>query len=137
MQHQTHTLFKKIGLAIALVVAFFLFYETWCPIERVIGFPCPGCNMLSATYHLLRFDLDTALFFHPLVLVFVIYAFLELVFYIRFKTLHSKVAMYLRIFFFTLLFIVYVYRMFTIYPNYPMQFNNEAIIPKIINMFSN
>ncbi len=136
MQRQTLIRFKKIGLAIALVIAFFLFYETWCPIERMIGFPCPGCNMLSASYHLLRFDYDTAMFFHPLVIVFFIYAMMELVFYIRFKTIHTKQATYLRIVFFALLVGVYIYRMITVYPNYPMQFNEDAFIPTLLRFVS-
>lgn len=135
MQLKTHIPFKKIGLAIALVIAFFLFYETWCPIERILGFPCPGCNMLSAIYHLFRLDLCTALYFHPLVIVFVFYAFMELVFYLKYKSLHTKQARNLRIVFFVLLFLVYVYRMVTIFPNYPMQFNENAYLVKLFSLF--
>ncbi|NBK97965.1 MAG: DUF2752 domain-containing protein [Erysipelotrichia bacterium] len=132
MQDKT-VLIKKIVAVIVLIVAIFLFYETWCPFEQIIGIPCPGCNMLSACYHLLHGDIKTALYFHPLVIVFCFYALLELICFVKYRTLKNKPAYYLRIIFFTLLTIVYIYRMCVLFPNYPMSYNENSLLGKIIS----
>jgi len=38
-----------ILLGIALLVVLILF-GAYCPMEEIIGIPCPGCNMLTALY---------------------------------------------------------------------------------------
>lgn len=126
---------KKIGAVIALAIAVFFLYETWCPLEQVIGIPCPGCNMLSALYHLLHGDIQTAMFFHPLIIIFCIYALIEGILYVKYHHLKSRTAHYVRFMFMFLLLIVYLYRMVTIFPNYPMLFNEESILAKIIHLF--
>lgn len=136
MQQKTNINVKKIGTVIALVIAVFFLYETWCPFEQIIGIPCPGCNMLSALYHLCLLDVQTALFFHPLIIVFCIYALIEFALYLKYKTLYTKAAKYIRIIFFTLLFIVYIYRMMFVYPNYPMTYNEHSIFNTIFNLFT-
>lgn len=133
---ETNISFKKILTAIALLIAVFFLYETWCPLERIIGIPCPGCNMLSALYHLLHGDIEVALFFHPLVIVFSVYVILEMILYIKFHHFKSKYAYYLRIIFMVLLVIVYLYRMITIFPNYPMVYNEESFLGVILNFMN-
>lgn len=133
---ETNISFKKILTAIALLIAVFFLYETWCPLERIIGIPCPGCNMLSALYHLLHGDIEVALFFHPLVIVFSVYVILEMILYIKFHHFKSKYANYLRIIFMVLLVIVYLYRMITIFPNYPMAYNEESFLGVILNFMN-
>lgn len=126
---------KKILTVIALAVAVFFLYETWCPLERIIGIPCPGCNMLSALYHLLHGDIQTALFFHPLVIVFCFYALIEFILYLKYRHFKSRPAFYLRAIFFTLLGLVYIYRMLSVYPHYPMVYNENSMLGKIISIF--
>lgn len=133
---ETNISFKKILTAIALLIAVFFLYETWCPLERIIGIPCPGCNMLSALYHLLHGDIEVALFFHPLVIVFSVYVILEMILYIKFHHFKSKYAYYLRIIFMVLLVIVYLYRMITIFPNYPMAYNEESFLGVILKFMN-
>lgn len=133
---ETNISFKKILTAIALLIAVFFLYETWCPLERIIGIPCPGCNMLSALYHLLHGDIEVALFFHPLVIVFSVYVVLEMILYIKFHHFKSKYANYLRIIFMVLLVIVYLYRMITIFPNYPMAYNEESFLGVILKFMN-
>lgn len=133
---ETNISFKKILTAIALLIAVFFLYETWCPLERIIGIPCPGCNMLSALYHLLHGDIEVALFFHPLVIVFSVYVILEMILYIKFHHFKSKYANYLRIIFMVLLVIVYLYRMITIFPNYPMAYNEESFLGVILKFMN-
>ena len=38
-----------ILLGIVLLVVLILF-GAYCPMEEIIGIPCPGCNMLTALY---------------------------------------------------------------------------------------
>lgn len=130
----TITKFKKILTAIVLLIAVFFLYETWCPIEQIIGIPCPGCNMLSALYHLLHGDIGVALFFHPLVIVFCLYCLIEVILYLKYRHFKSKYANYLRASFIFLLLIVYIYRMISIFPDYPMLYNENSIFGKIINL---
>lgn len=132
----TNTSFKKILTAIILLIAVFFLYETWCPLERIIGIPCPGCNMLSALYHLLHGDIEVALYFHPLVIVFCVYVFLEVILYIKFHHFKTKYAHYLRIIFLVLLLIIYIYRMIIIFPNYPMAYNDKSFLGVILNLIN-
>lgn len=131
MQEVNYKQRRMITVAV-LAVAVFFFYETWCPLERIFGIPCPGCNMLSAVYHLLHGDIQTALYFHPLVIAFCIYALIELLLYFKNKSFKSKAAYYLRIIMILLLGIVYVYRMLTIFPDYPMLYNNDSFLARIL-----
>ena len=42
---------------------------TGCPIKFLSGVPCPGCGMTRAVGALLRFDIKSAVHYHPLVLI--------------------------------------------------------------------
>lgn len=135
MQQATNKL-KKVITVIVLIIAVFFLYETWCPLERIFGIPCPGCNMLSALYHLLHGDIQVALFFHPLVIIFCMYVLTEGIMYLKFRTLNTKAAYYLRGIFLALLLLVYIYRMITIFPQYPMAYNNESFLGIILELIN-
>ena len=51
-----------ILLGIALLVVLILF-GAYCPMEEIIGIPCPGCNMLTALYWLSKGNMEMASFY--------------------------------------------------------------------------
>lgn len=104
--------------------------------ERIFGIPCPGCNMLSALYHLCLGDIEVALYFHPLVIVFVIYAVIEFLLYLKYHNFNHKLSIILTTIFLGLLCIVYIYRMINVYPQFPMAYNKDNLVYHIISMFS-
>ena len=54
------------GLAIYCILVYFL--KIPCPVYFVTGISCPGCGMTRSLFSLLQFDLDKALYYHPLIL---------------------------------------------------------------------
>ncbi len=58
-------------LTYAALVVFLVFWYTFfgCPLKWATGIPCAGCGMTRAVLALLRGDLRSALYFHPLVFV--------------------------------------------------------------------
>lgn len=106
-----------------------------CPIEYIIGIPCPGCNMTTALYYLLiKHNLKLALFYHPLVIVCVIYFLILLFSVIKYKKLDNKISKVITWIGVILLIIVYVYRMCTVFPNYPMVINKDGLLIKLLNL---
>ena len=47
-----------------VVIVFILDYA--CPFKKYLGIDCLSCGMTRAYYSLLKFDFESALFYHPL-----------------------------------------------------------------------
>lgn len=108
-----------------------------CPIEHIIGIPCPGCNMFTALYWLLiKLDMQTAYYFHPAVFALVAYVVILFLCYAYYhtweKVIKNKYIIVLGVVFIIFLAGIYVYRMMTIFPNEPMMFNHDAFLPKLL-----
>lgn len=124
-------------LCIICVLSLWLF-DAHCPLESIIGIPCPGCNMSTALYWLfIKHDVETAWFFHPVVFLLIPYLIYAGIVWIRqdIQGWRRKSFRYISTIFLTILVICYVYRMLTVFPQWPMTYNEDAIIVKIMSLF--
>ena len=113
---------KKFISSLLIILLIFMFWK--CPFEFTFGIPCPGCMMTTAAYYLIQLDFKKAYFFNPVIYLLVIMLIPLLYTYKRNQALFSKLLS------FTLIvwLIIYIYRMMTIFPNYPMSFVEENIM---------
>ena len=127
MNYQTNK-FYKIGLVLFALVFIFLF-DWVCPIERMFGIPCPGCNMTTAVYWLfIKHDLSIALYYHallPLTILLLVMAFLH----------PSRIKTWLWIWALAMI-IYWIYRMIFIFPNAPMTYQWNSVLGIVLKMFS-
>lgn len=135
MQNQYKNKAKKIGGGILLVIAFFFFYRNNCPIEHLIGVPCPGCNMTTALYYLVQGKISIALYFHPLVIILAIVVIIEAFLFYRHRNFSNKYSKIILSIFAVLLLGVYIYRMINVYPEHPMSYNSDNMIETIKALF--
>lgn len=131
-QHDVKDLIKT-GIIILLTLWIF---GSFCPLEKIVGIPCPGCNMFTAMYYLLiKFDYKMALYYHPLVIFCLLYMIILAVVFIIKGTIDLKIIKYLSVIAITLLLIVYIYRMINIFPEYPMTYNEKSFLNQLLKMF--
>ena len=79
---------KKFSFILILVIIALLVME--CPIQTMIGIPCPGCMMTTAFYYFIQFDFKSAYYFNPAIYLLLI-MFIPLVYsYYRNKSLFNK-----------------------------------------------
>ncbi|MCH5184743.1 MAG: DUF2752 domain-containing protein [Oscillospiraceae bacterium] len=112
---------------IAAVVFIVFFFK--CPIKAATGFPCPGCGMTRACVTAF-YDIKGAFFMHPLFPVamaagaaFVIPRSRE------YMKCHAERFTNVCVF---LLIAVYIWRMLTVYPDAPMEYNENNFIGYVI-----
>lgn len=110
--------------------------NTRCFFRGFFGIPCPGCGLSRSYMALLKGHLGEALYYHPL---FVLPPLVLIIYLLR----NNRYVQWLykkKLFWICLLIIffgVYVVRMILMFPHtLPMQFNEEAFIPRIINELS-
>lgn len=111
---------KILGIVLILFLLL-LFYK--CPIQRVTGLPCPGCNMKTSLYYLLHFKFSLSLYYHalliPTLIVFVV-VLMNLNKPERIKKLLIIWAIFMIVY--------YIYRMIAYFPNSPMMYSKENLI---------
>lgn len=111
---------KILGIVLILFLLL-LFYK--CPIQRVTGLPCPGCNMKTSLYYLLHFKFSLSLYYHalliPTLIVFVV-VLMNLNKPERIKKLLIIWAIFMIVY--------YIYRMIFYFPNSPMMYSKENLI---------
>lgn len=120
-----------IAFAVYSVIAH-LFFERYCPLVVLTGLPCPGCGMTRASLLLISGHFKEALIMHPMVLsVFVLffaYGLFKYILYIDTRHLQN-----ILIFIIIAGLFVYLFRMFTVFPEQtPMKFYNNNIFRKIL-----
>lgn len=128
---------RSIGVCIVLIVIMLFLVGNNCPLEHIIGIPCPGCNLFTALYHLIfKFDLSAANYYHPVVIPFLLYCLGVFFLLLRNGEAFTKTKSFrwLSIIFIALLLAIYAVRMMTIYPEAPMQYNSDAILNKIFHL---
>ena len=54
---------KYLGIVLILFLLL-LFYK--CPFQFITGLPCPGCNMKTSLYYLLKGNIQLSLYYHAL-----------------------------------------------------------------------
>lgn len=123
-----------LGTGVILFLVLFIF-GNHCPIENIVGIPCPGCNMFSAIYWLLQKDFTAAWFFHPVVFLLVPYLVaIGLLFVRKREQLTKDIAFrILTGILLCALIGVYVWRMLYVFPQYPMQLNEHAPVIRLLN----
>ena len=100
-------------LTIACIGIIVLLVLYACPSSYFLGIPCPGCGMTRAFLSLLHLDFKTAFFYHPLfpvVIIAIIFYFLNYLHIITLSKAFQKNACYVIALMF---FIVYFFRLFT------------------------
>lgn len=111
---------KTFGIVLILFLLL-LFYK--CPIQRVTGLPCPGCNMKTSLYYLLHFKFSLSLYYHalliPTLIVFVV-VLMNLNKPERIKKLLIIWAVFMIVY--------YIYRMIVYFPHSPMIYSKENLI---------
>lgn len=120
---------KKYSLILFILLVALLVMK--CPIEMTFGIPCPGCMMTTAFYYLIQLEFETALYFNPAIYLLLI-IFLPLVIsYFKDRILFTKLLWVT----FILWGMIYLYRMVTIFPNYPMSYVEENTISKVRGIY--
>lgn len=79
-----------------------------CPILKLIGISCPGCGMTRALISAIKLDFANAFHFHPLWLLFLIFALILTILYIFEKKRVFNVFLFILVILFL---ITYVYRL--------------------------
>jgi hypothetical protein len=135
---------KKALLTLSLIVLFCLasaivahFGYTLCVINNIFGIPCPACGMTRAHLALLRFDLTSALTFHPLFFfTLIIGAQIALnLFKPSLNLLRNKYINRLNLLLTIMLLVFYIARMVLFYPHTPpMVFNERSLLGLILNL---
>lgn len=119
---------KKVMYGIGaslLLLLFIVVIGYFCPIQKITGFPCPGCNMLTSSYWLfVKGDISTSLYYHalliPTILVFAVCLFLS---YKRKNRMRDGLLLIWGI----AMIVYYLYRMIYIFPNTPMVYDETSL----------
>lgn len=123
----------KYGEAIVLLLLFIGFIGYSCPIQKITGFPCPGCNIITSTYWLfIKGNLIVSFYYHamliPTILIFILWVILTC-----FNKL--EIRKYVLIIWAFLMIVYYIYRMLTIFPNAPMYYDQHSLFYMIYSLF--
>lgn len=103
-----------------------------CPIERFIGIPCPGCMMTTAAYYLIQFDFEKAFYFNPAIFLLLVMSFPLLYTYQKNKKLFQALLSITLCIWAG----IYLYRMLTIFPEYPMPYVHENTLAELWKWFT-
>lgn len=122
---------RKYEYILIGIVGIFILFVWECPIERLTGIPCPGCMMTTALYYLVQFDFKRAFYYNPAIYLLLVMSIPLFVMYHKNRKLMNRWLII------TLLiwFMIYVYRMCTIFPEFPMQYVEENVLNQIFKCF--
>lgn len=120
---------KSIITRFGFILIEILVIFVWrCPFETLTGIPCPGCMMKSAAYYLIQFDFKAAFYFNPAI-YWLLLMLIPLI--MTYKKPEFNKVVYVTLF---VWFGIYVYRMMTIFPHYPMSYVEENMISKMMQI---
>ncbi|MCR0384777.1 DUF2752 domain-containing protein [[Clostridium] innocuum] len=127
---------KALGIGVILFLVLFVF-GSFCPMERILGIPCPGCNMFSAIYWLYKGNLSAAWYFHPAVFLLLPYTVMCAVLFVRSREgiLKSRVFRVMSVLLLGTMLAVYIWRMLYVFPHAPMQLNEHAPLIRLLELF--
>lgn len=117
---------KRLSLLGIGIIAFLWLYH--CPIQRLTGFPCPGCNMTTALYYALKGDWQTSLYFHALLWPTLIIGLGLLILwrFHKYRWIHWLLVLWC-----LAMVGYYIYRMVWIFPQFPMAYDQSALVPLV------
>lgn len=122
------------GLLIYIVVAFLMdrFFGTICPMRLFVGLPCPACGMTRATILIFLGEFRAAYEMYPL--IYFVYFFLFLLCFFRyFARKWFDKFLYCGIIILSIILVVYVYRMGTLFPKVePMTYDQNNLLNFIL-----
>ncbi|MCI5746009.1 MAG: DUF2752 domain-containing protein [Erysipelotrichaceae bacterium] len=127
---------NNINWLMALLLYVFItyfFHIVSCPIKLIIGYPCIGCGMSRAILSLVSLNFKEAFIYHPFVF-FLPFIMFVIIFKSRKNILKIYRQKWLWVSLTSLLILIYIIRMFLIYPNYPLDYNENNLINFIINL---
>ena len=113
---------RKVFFWIGILLLFFLM-DYPCPIQKIFGIPCPGCNMTTALYYLLHGNVKASLWYHAMLLPTLIT--IGLIFYFRNQKEKVKWILWIWV---ALMLLYYVYRMIYIFPQAPMVYDSKNFL---------
>ena len=73
----------KVTGVVFVLLLFLLFIGVYCPIQKIFGIPCPGCNMTTSLYYLIQGNLKASMFYHAMLIPTMIFGLL--IFYCHIK----------------------------------------------------
>ena len=117
-------IFRHLHNKEALLVP--LFYS--CPFQKLTGIPCPGCNMMTSFYYLIKGQIQTSLYYHAMCIPTILCFILCIVLYKKKKDIIK--LLYLWCF---LMIVYYIYRMIFIFPEAPMIYDRNSLLKFIFN----
>lgn len=122
---------RGIG-AILLLLLFVIVIGYHCPIQKITGFPCPGCNIITSSYWLfVNGDLSTSLYYHalliPTIVVFCVCLFFT---YKGNRKFRDRLLLVWGI----VMILYYVYRMIFVFPNIPMVYDETSLFSLIFGL---
>lgn len=111
----------------------FLFKIPNCPIKLITGYPCPSCGMTRAGFAALTFNFKEAFFYNPI--IFLLPPILWIIIFNE-RPIINKIYNCKLLWILLIIFVItnYIYRMYTIYPNYPLDYEPNNLISFIINL---
>ena len=104
--------YKMVIIIAVVVIAFYALMSILgitCPVKYLTGVSCPGCGMTRACLSALRFDFESAFYYHPLWILMLPLAALLIFLWAKRKKKALCVVLGL---FFVALIGVYLYRLF-------------------------
>ncbi len=112
------------GLLICVVLAVFMLISSFifgrvCVFQIMWGYPCPGCGLLHAGFYALTFQFEKAIESNPCIFLWIPLILCAMYCYVTGK-LRSKWLMTFLIVTAVITIVFYIYRMLTVFPNFPM-----------------
>ncbi len=107
------------------------FLEEACPVEIILGVPCPSCGITRAWLSAISFDFPKAFYFHPLFLLVI--PVLIIFIYKDYKYINKIYnCLYFWIFLIVIILLTYVLRMIFQFPNEVLKINENSLLQIII-----
>lgn len=123
-------LLRKVYFVFVIIGVIFII--GWkCPIQLLTGYPCPGCMMTTAAYYFMKFDFITAFQFNPAIFILLIGGIVAFI--------YRKNEKALQLIGFTILILwllTYMVRLFTLFPEWPMPYEENNLIQYLLNKAS-
>lgn len=123
---------KTLGVIVFILLCFMI--VGWlCPIQQIFGFPCPGCGMTTALYYFVQGRFQEAYFFNPAFYLLLIFCLISGLGWLKDQNfLHSKSWQLLFWLFIAIWFGIWLYRMVTIFPEWPMIYLKDNLFHKLM-----
>lgn len=121
---------KGVG-AVVVLLLFLLFIGIYCPVQTIIGIPCPGCNMTTSLYYLLHGNIAASLYYHAMLIPTALLVLLVL--YCRWKH-HKKWIGRLVWLWIGCMVVYYIYRMIFIFPQMPMVYDSNSVLGRMFHI---